>query len=592
MQKIVYLINKLFFDIFLNMTTTINDVNKYIIDGEQFKIKYSQYWNNNLEELIIKLKDIIDTASIDESDALKEFDQLLISTYDSFGSYAKSLSIDLVDVKVPTQIKEKKTKMFCQNCGSKKFTLTGDVYICNDCGSELSQKRQINQLIAKDITDIHKHIMKQLNTLTGESKPSSDMRMIVDYVYKWFIERKYMYSYLLYQDLVKDSRINSESTEVSEVVTTYKKKSSKLDKTQLGALEYFIAKYNLISKLPPIDESYFEQELIRDQDHVCNYNVFKLICDTFYYMTELVRRYNKLQSNLSNLSDADIVKLYKKYYEEFHEIPLNNTIYELHCLIRSDNTIDWKNTNKIVKFEIGNYTHMLMIHDIECTTYVKHQINEIYKDLLDNNIYHNKLTLPGLMFNFEQVCKKNKTFPKKFKYQQNHIYIVSNLYRIKPFNIIQNDKLLICDIIVKFNKFIKDRKKAASIKKTNAVLWNVSLSCVFSLPYFNCYKDIVKILPSKIESTTSAIMESWTLFKICKPEVFEKYETIRRTEVNINENVKTKITDAEHIRTEDIMNFINKTGSNYGESLTEIYLKEKNGTAEIDLEWKNQFTLK
>jgi hypothetical protein len=235
-----------------------------------------------------------------------------------------------------------------------------------------------------------------------------------------------------------------------------------------------------------------------------------------------------------------------------------------------------------------------MIRDINCETEIKQKLNKLYSDLLDNKIYRGKYTLPGLMFNLDQICKKNKNFPKKFKYQQNHIYIVSNLYRIKPFNIPQNDKLLICDLIVDFNKYIKNRKKASSIKKSNAVLWNVSLKCVFMLPYFRCYKDIIEILPDKIEATTNTIMETWTLFKIVRPDLFNKYTTMKRDEVATTNDVQTnsEITKADPNDINDVMNFINKTGGNYGEGLTDTYLKSKNGVADVKTEWKDDFVLK
>jgi wobble nucleotide-excising tRNase len=72
------------------MSNSIQDIENYLNDGEQFKVKYPQLWTDDLEQIIIKLKEIIELSTLDKADAINEFklaDIDFLSTIQSMNEY-------------------------------------------------------------------------------------------------------------------------------------------------------------------------------------------------------------------------------------------------------------------------------------------------------------------------------------------------------------------------------------------------------------------------------------------------------------------------------------------------------------------------
>lgn len=494
----------------------------YIDQGELIKNKTPKYWKPEYDDIITELKEIIDFSKINSDDAGISFNNLAISRYKTFGDYIKSVDINASKVQFTTHHKIEKRKLICRHCSSTQIYLSKEgVYICKKCGSEIQHK--INtQLLAKETIDTSKHIVKQLNTLIGKINTPSSLNKILPYLKKWFLNRHYIRDYLNY----------------------------------VGKLETWIEKYNKLST-EPLKENYFDEKIEAVPDSLCGYKIFKLYTDTFYEMTDLIRTYNLFTNNMNIIDEALVLEICQSYYDEFKKIPDENEIYEY----------------KKSKYEIGKYIVSMLITDPNCETEFKQNLNKIF---------NTTLKLPGLMFDFKKIYG-SENIPKKFTYQQNYIFIIHDIYNIPYYNIIESDKQIICDIMMSFNNYVKEIKSKQSGKNHNSCLWQISLLYVFELPWFRCYRDIIKILPIKINNTTSNIGELWVKFKIAKHDYISKYTNTIRKEI-VEKATKTKIVTTKQIDEQGVLDFINKAGSCYGGD-NDRYLRNKHNIQEAKHDW-------
>lgn len=507
----------------------VKTIQDYIVQGELIKNKFPHIWSPEYDELIEKLKNINNIAILDEFNAQSKFRSLGISKFNTFGDYIKSVDINTSKIKFNNHHKIVQKKLICRHCGSSQITITKEgIYVCKKCGSEIVSKGN-TQLLAKETIDTSKHIVKQLNTLTGRINPPTALNKILPYLEIWFIERKYIKDYLIY----------------------------------VNQLEHWKNKYLFLSG-ETIDDSYFDEIVERKPESLCSYKIFKLYTDTFYEMTNLIKTYSSFSNNMSILQEDEILEICRAYYNDNQRMPSNNEIYEY----------------KGIKYEIGKYIISKMFVDINSKTSIKQNLNDIFKT---------NIRMPGLMFDYSKVYGSDN-IPKKFTYQQNYIFIIHKIYNIEYYNILESDKQIICDIMMKFNAFVKDVKSKQSGKNHNSCLWQISLLYVFELPWFRCYKDIIKILPIKISNTTTGIGEMWTKFKITNHEYISKYtSSIRKTITETKTKIKTVVNN--EVDKQAVLDFINETGASYG-SDKDKYLRDKLHIKEANHDWtKNINTL-
>lgn len=507
----------------------VKTIQDYIVQGELIKNKFPHIWSPEYDELIEKLKNINNIAILDEFNAQSKFRSLGISKFNTFGDYIKSVDINTSKIKFNNHHKIVQKKLICRHCGSSQITITKEgIYVCKKCGSEIVSKGN-TQLLAKETIDTSKHIVKQLNTLTGRINPPNALNKILPYLEIWFIERKYIKDYLIY----------------------------------VNQLDHWKNKYLFLSG-ETIDDSYFDEVVERKPESLCSYKIFKLYTDTFYEMTNLIKTYSSFSNNMSVLQEDEILEICRAYYNDNQRMPSNNEIYEY----------------KGIKYEIGKYIISKMFVDINSKTSIKQNLNDIFKT---------NIRMPGLMFDYSKVYGSDN-IPKKFTYQQNYIFIIHKIYNIEYYNILESDKQIICDIMMKFNAFVKDVKSKQSGKNHNSCLWQISLLYVFELPWFRCYKDIIKILPIKISNTTTGIGEMWTKFKITNHEYISKYTSqIRKTITETKTKIKTVVNN--EVDKQAVLDFINETGASYG-SDKDKYLRDKLHIKEANHDWtKNINTL-
>lgn len=504
----------------MNLIKIIQD---YIDQGELIKYKNPKYWNESYDEIITELKEIADMSRINGNDSINLFNNLSISKFKTFGDYIKSVDIKASKAHFNIHHKVEKKKLICRHCGSNRVYLSKEegLYVCKNCNCEIQNKVN-TQLLAKETVDPSKHIVKQLNTLIGKVNTPLSLNKILPYLKKWFLDRSYIKKYLNY----------------------------------VNQLDTWIDKYNKFSP-KPLEENYFEIKVKPEPESLTNYQIFKLYTDTFYNMTQLIKNYTLFVNNMSSLKNEKIIEICTEYYKKYKKIPKENEIYE------------YKNN----KYEIGKYIISMLITDPHSETEFKQKLNQIFET---------DLVLPGLMFDFKKIYSSDN-IPKKFTYQQNYIFIIHYVYQIPYCNILESDKQIICDIMMSFNNYVKDIKSKQSGKNHNSCLWQISLLYVFELPWFRCYKNLIKILPVKINNTASNIGELWVKFKISHYKELSKYSnTIRNT---IQESVsKTKAVTTETVNGQKVLDFINQVGNNYGGD-HDKYLRSKHNIQEAKHDW-------
>ena len=171
----------------------------FIGQAEQIKTTKPEIWNQQFENDLSKLHVIANNYMMDPTDAMGEFNKLKLSVYPSFGEYIKSQSISAIGYKFTTTAKQTKRKKKCFNCGCMNFEYSdGGIYKCKNCGTTII-KKQISQLIDKANIDESKHIMKQLNSISGKLlNPPAHINKVLPYVKRWFLDRSYLKAWLEY----------------------------------------------------------------------------------------------------------------------------------------------------------------------------------------------------------------------------------------------------------------------------------------------------------------------------------------------------------------------------------------------------------
>ena len=519
------------------MSNFIDNVKSHIQEAGKFKTQYPEFWKDSYDSIVSELNDILVLANIDVSEAKHKFMLMPVSKFNNFGNYLKSIDekIDTDKVKIQNREVKRKMKKICMNCGCNSFTVVNDTYVCRQCLTELELKKKNTQFTSKELVDFTKHINKQLNMIMGVTIMSHNMKVIFPYVIEWFLKRKLMYEWLKFNNNVNG----------------------------------FINKFNKTVN-NKIDKSFFEHEIDRNQNNIIEYMGFKLICDEFYKLTQVVLKYRNITSNITVNDDINFkIQIFDEY------VKLNGV-----KIPEATETVKLEIDGKSKTFEIGKYISFLLVNNVDLN--FKKAIKEKYN--LD-------LKLPGMNFDYSDLYYKKGTFPKKFVYQQNYIPIIYQIYNITPFNINYKDKELMIKLIIDFNNFNKQRKKKDSNNKSNSCLWEVSLMCILKLPYFIQYKDIIKILPKKIMSTNMLISENWFLYRLIKKEELEKFQTPFEKVNDENEIIKEVKESDKEIDKIKLKNFINNVGNNYGSNISEEYIKEKNNFNGLSKEWFDNYKL-
>ena len=508
-------------------------IERLLIEAEMIKHKKPtvkkgkagvEIWNNDCEDIINELKNIQTLYDIDPRRAIGNFRSLEISHYESFGDYIKSKNAAAAGCKFSTTAKQTKRKKCCPNCLSTKFEYdnSNGIYICSVCKTNIG-KKQSNQLITKDTNNESKHIMKQINIISGNiSNPPQQVIKVLPFINTWFVDKSHILEWLKYS----------------------------------GRYQLFIDKYYEETK-NKIDESFFKEPLKYGIENLCSYAVFKMFTDEFYMLTDRVRSYNVFNSNVLLLTPEQQFELCNVYISKYGQtLPSDNFIFEY--------SFDG-NPEKLQKYELGTYFIYWKINDI-------HFNNPIHQQL--NKMFNQNIILPGLIFEYPEICGTKGKILQKYNYQQNYIFIIKNVYKIDLIEIIPHDKQKIIELMIDFNNFVKQLKSIEENKKHNACLWQVVLMLILKMPYYRCYSNIIPILPIKSLMTTLEIQEHWAFYRLMNKEKLKPYLTTLRTKVDNSTTAKTIICK-EEVNINNVYNFINGKGEYFGADKEDKYLEEK-----------------
>ena len=475
-------------------------------------------WNEEFDEIVATLNRIRSTYEFDQSRASNDFRSLDISHYNSFGEYIKYKNIAAAGYKFSTTSKQTRKKRCCPNCQCTQFEYdsANGIYICSKCQTNIS-KKQNNQLVTKDTNNESKHIMKQINIVAGKfNNPPAQVNKIMPFINEWFANRQHIYEWLQFS----------------------------------GRYDAFINKYREEENVI-IDPSFFNEEFKPGIENLCSYAVFKMFTDEFYMLTDRVRSYNSFNSNMLRLSVEQQLGVCQWYVQTYgQQLPPENFT----CQFGND------------ILELGTYIVYWKINDI-------HFKNPVHQQL--NLIFGQNIILPGLIFEYPEICGAKGKILQKYNYQQNYVFIIKDVYKIDLTPIIEEDKQKIVDIMIDFNNFVKKMKSEESIgKKHNACLWQVVLMLVLKMPYYRCYSNIIPILPIKSIMTTLEIQEHWSLYKIMNKQKLKPYMTTLRTKVDNVTTAKTVVSKGE-VNINSVIDFISGKGKYYDADKDDKYLEEK-----------------
>ena len=144
---------------------------------------------------------------------------------------------------------------------------------------------------------------------------------------------------------------------------------------------------------------------------------------------------------------------------------------------------------------------------------LKKRLEVLYRPTL-NSMRRRSLTIPGLMFNYRTVYSKSEAPPKKYCYQQEYCWLMNRVFNTPFVQMPKQDKDDIIKIILKFNEFYKDKICKQEEKSCNSPLYCCTIVCVLNLPYFQKYKNMLKFVPVKDNSTIASIRKTFFEFEI------------------------------------------------------------------------------
>lgn len=616
----------------------MSDIITNLIDqAEKIKNTQKEIWIPEFDTDVQELNRILRLYECDPNEAASQFNLTNMSQFNSFGEYIKSKAINAVGYKFSATTKTTSRSKKCPNCKGIDFEYVQGTYVCKNCGMTVIKKK-VSQATNKDNLDDAKHIMKQLNAISGRLlTPPANITKIMKYIVEWFTNKSHLRDWLIYSN----------------------------------RLEAFKEKYKEITD-SSIDLSYFEEEIKPGVENLCDYGVFKMITDEFYLLTDYLRIYNTFTSNMVSLPVENQIDICKHYlFDKMRNLAISlynatsqtsnvsnvsnvstssstspvqdnikevkasqskskkknsnknssksidvvskllprvlqilgenasaatpemifNLLYSHNNLIFAKDLVDVEtsDSSKLIKVCLNDDIKLLLPTTDEVYNYlginyeigkyiVHHQITDISNETPIKQeickIFNQNILLPGLIFTYSDLCGTKGSIPKKFNYQQNYIFIIKDVYKIELIPINETDKQTILNIMIDFNNYIKTMKASESGKKHNACLWQVALMFILELPYYRCYADIIKILPIKSLSTIIHIKEYWSQYLIDNYEKLDKYRKTLRTKCIDTSESKTIVYNGE-VDVENVYDFINGTGTCYKNNEEDAYLKEK-----------------
>lgn len=448
---------------------------------EMKKITDPSKFKAEYDDISDKLTDVLDLCQFNIVLANERFQTLPISKFENFNSYVYNTDVTVINVKKGNNervkmLRAKRKESNCPECSSPLIITDGTIS-CTKCNYSSDLKNTHN----KTSSDASKHIYKQLDAITGIKKPPSNIIKITSFISTWLTDLSFIYNWL-----VRSNKLHS-----------------------------WMKKFDSVSN-NNINLTFFQQKIERTPENTWSYEIYKLFTDELFNLLESVKRYSKLKSsNIEALNKDEIMNIFVSYIKDNGtKIPNPNVIYKY----------------KGVEYEIGLYVNSLSLIYNPPAGSIKYDLEKLF---------NKSLTLPGLMFNFNEIYERSENVPKRYNLTQEYIYIIHETFNISYVDIPRQDKDAIVMLISKFNVYYKNETFKRTGKECNAPLFCCSLNCIINqLMYFTVYKDALKLLPNKDKGTMSHIKSEWFRFCFQNQELLSKYTTnnvIVNNETSTNE---------------------------------------------------------
>lgn len=482
----------------------IAKINNLIVEIDKVKAETDpSLWKGEYDNIYEKLLDIVELASGNIIMAHEQFQELPISKYETFSSYVYNNDVSLISVRKGTNertkmLRAKRKDTSCPEC-SHPLVIADGVVTCQVCGYTADVKGTTQS--TRSSSDSSKHTYKQLDAITGVKKPPANIAKIIKYITIWLTDLRFIYAWL-----VTNNRLQ-----------TWMKKYAQITDEHISI-------------------SFFNRVLEHKPENMWDCDLYKLFTDELYLLLENAKRYSKLKSsNMEALSKEEIVDVFRQYVKDNRgKIPDVNETY----------------TYNTVKYEVGVYVATLSLRFTTPEGGIKNELEKLFG---------RSLTMPGLMFDFNDVYEQSDNVPKRYGYGQDYIYCTHETFNVPYINIPQQDKDAIVQLILQFNNYYKEQAYKRSGKECNAPLFCCSLTCVLTqLPYFQKYRGALKFVPTKDKTTTSHIKSEWFKFTCNNPDVIKKYSVANIDEPKnliVSEVVKTEEELPEEIKYDDDLVF-------------------------------------
>lgn len=438
--------------------------------------KFKDIWSNDEDQLLEQLNDMITLLHETTPDVVQDvFKDCVLSQFSSFTEYLNSKSLDIAryNNSISKRIKTKRQSSkitVCQVCG-EKTKIEGNEIICSECG----HVTKITSKNSKSTANRLKHANDKINCLLGKMQPPKKFLDLEEYISIWLTDLNYLYDWLDFQEKFKLTKVKiSKSNWLKSFQRIYKQKDE--NKT-----------WSMI--------------IPRNEKYKWTFIEFKELISQFFAMLSECSRLSKneyLISNMFSLDENKIYEIMENYKETFHRIPQINEIYS------------YDNEN----YNIGNYINYLKLTND----------NSEFKLKLDN-LFGERIRIPGLMFNFLNVS--GERIINRFTLIEGYSYIIHKTFEIPYLEIPKEDIDEIMNLIQQFDTFVETKRsqtiKNGKIKKNNSKLYTCKLQQILKLPSFYKYINLVEYLPVKSSDTTAAIGALWDDFRASNKELLSKY---------------------------------------------------------------------
>lgn len=434
-------------------------------------------WGPEEDNLIDELTEMINLLHDTTEDLVQDiYKDCILSRYSSFRDYLNSKSLDVARYNNST-LKKIKTKRqtskitACKICGAPT-EIQGNEIKCTVC-------ENVTQIVSKNTKSTAnnlKHSRDKINCLLGKMQPPKKFQDLEKYISIWLTDLEYLYEWLDFQE-----------------------KSFKLSKTVLSKSNW-IRKFQFIYK--PKDESKtWKMKIEKSEKYKWTFLEFKELISEFYSMLSECSRLAKkdyITSNMLSIDEEKIYEIMKNYHESNNKLPNIQEIFS------------YENEN----YDIGNYINYLKLTN--CDSELKLKLDELFGE---------KIKVPGLMFNFLTIC--GERIINRFTLIEGYSYIIHKTFEI-PFMDIPNEEIEeIMYLIQQFDIFVETKRSQGNqngkIKKNNSKLYTCKLQQILKLPRFFKYIGLVEYLPVKSSDTSAAIGALWDEFRSANKEIMVKY---------------------------------------------------------------------